>query len=168
MVGPRPAYPPVFHDEQTRRDLCHWSRSVIEMGKRCSLSARIARGAEHLDREQLDAGTDGRRLVLPLRLLCGAAHAAQCNRNEKASGAIREAHCAIVSAERTTMHEPKPDPMIARDLIGYGEFPPNPAWPGGALIAVNFNLNIEGGGELSLANGDDVSEGMLKIGRAHV
>src|SRR5213076_1807643 len=59
------------------------------------------------------------------------------------------------------MHEPKPDPMIARDLIGYGEFPPNPAWPGGALIAVNFNLNIEGGGELSLANGDDVSEGML-------
>ena len=51
--------------------------------------------------------------------------------------------------------------MIARDLVGYGEFPPNPAWPGGALIAVNFNLNIEGGGEASLANGDDVSEGML-------
>jgi allantoinase len=59
------------------------------------------------------------------------------------------------------MMEPKPDPMIARDLVGYGEFPPNPAWPGGALIAVNFNLNIEGGGEASLANGDDVSEGML-------
>ena len=52
-------------------------------------------------------------------------------------------------------------PMIARDLVGYGEFPPHPAWPGGALIAVNFNLNIEGGGEASLANGDDVSEGML-------
>src|SRR5260370_13828270 len=59
------------------------------------------------------------------------------------------------------MLEPKPDPMIARDLVGYGESPPNPAWPGGALIAVNFNLNIEGGGECSLANGDDVSEGML-------
>jgi len=57
--------------------------------------------------------------------------------------------------------EPKPDPMIARDLIGYGEFPPNPAWPGGAFIAVNFNLNVEGGGEATLANGDDVSEGML-------
>jgi allantoinase len=57
--------------------------------------------------------------------------------------------------------EPKPDPMIARDLIGYGEFPPNPAWPSGALIAVNFNLNVEGGGEASLVNGDDVSEGML-------
>jgi len=57
--------------------------------------------------------------------------------------------------------KPKPDPMIARDLVGYGEFPPHPAWPGGALIAVNFNLNIEGGSESSLANGDDVSEGML-------
>ena len=40
----------------------------------------------------------------------------------------------------------------------------NPAesrWPGGARIAVNFNLNVEGGGEASLANGDVVSEGML-------
>jgi allantoinase len=57
--------------------------------------------------------------------------------------------------------EPRPDPMIARDLVGYGEFPPHPAWPAGAHIAVNFNLNIEGGGESSLANGDTVSEGML-------
>jgi allantoinase len=55
----------------------------------------------------------------------------------------------------------KPDPMIERDLVGYGASPPNPAWPGGGLIAVNFNLNIEGGGESSLGNGDDVSEGML-------
>ena len=29
------------------------------------------------------------------------------------------------------------------------------------MIAVNFNLNIEGGGEATLANGDDLSEGML-------
>jgi len=57
--------------------------------------------------------------------------------------------------------EPKPDPMIARDLIGYGEHPPDPRWPGDAVIAVNFNLNVEGGGESTLANGDDVSEGML-------
>lgn len=54
-----------------------------------------------------------------------------------------------------------PDPMIARDLIGYGQTPPDPKWPGGALIAVNFNLNVEGGGESTLANGDPVSEGML-------
>jgi allantoinase len=59
------------------------------------------------------------------------------------------------------MIEPKPDPMIARDLVGYGASPPDPAWPGVAAIAVNFNLNIEGGGESSLANGDEVSEGML-------
>lgn len=61
----------------------------------------------------------------------------------------------------TTRFEPKPDPMIGRDLIGYGEFPPNPEWPGGGLIAVNFNLNVEGGGESTLANGDETSEGML-------
>jgi allantoinase len=59
------------------------------------------------------------------------------------------------------MSELKPDPMIARDLVGYGATPPDPAWPEGALIAVNFNLNVEGGGELSLFNGDEVSEGML-------
>jgi allantoinase len=61
----------------------------------------------------------------------------------------------------TTIFDPKPDPMIARDLIGYGEFPPNPAWPSGAFIAVNFNLNVEGGGESTLANGDETSEAML-------
>ena len=51
--------------------------------------------------------------------------------------------------------------MIARDLVGYGETPPHPRWPGGALIAVNLNLNVEGGGESSLINGDGESEGML-------
>jgi allantoinase len=59
------------------------------------------------------------------------------------------------------MIEAKPDPMTARDLVGYGEFPPDPQWPGGAVITVNFNLNVEGGGEATLANGDEVSEGML-------
>lgn len=55
----------------------------------------------------------------------------------------------------------RPDPMVARDLEGYGATPPDPCWPGGACIAVNINLNIEGGGESTLANGDAVSEGML-------
>jgi allantoinase len=59
---------------------------------------------------------------------------------------------------RTRIH---PDPMIARDFVGYGEYPPDPEWPADAKIAVNFNLNVEGGGEASLANGDAVSEGML-------
>jgi allantoinase len=57
--------------------------------------------------------------------------------------------------------DPKPDPMIARDIVGYGPTPPDPRWPDGALIAINFNLNVEGGGESTLANGDDESEGML-------
>lgn len=59
------------------------------------------------------------------------------------------------------MDELKPDFMVARDLVGYGESPPDPQWPGGSAIAVNFNLNVEGGGESTLFNGDDVSEGML-------
>ena len=50
---------------------------------------------------------------------------------------------------------------MPRDLVGYGARPPDPRWPGGARIAVNFNLNVEGGGESTLANGDPVSEGML-------
>jgi peptidoglycan/xylan/chitin deacetylase (PgdA/CDA1 family) len=59
------------------------------------------------------------------------------------------------------MSQIKPDPMLERDFLGYGEHAPNPDWPGGARIAVNFNLNIEGGAERSLAHGDAVSEGAL-------
>jgi allantoinase len=59
------------------------------------------------------------------------------------------------------MPDLKPDPMIARDFVGYGATPPNPNWPGSAVIAVNFNLNVEGGGESTLINGDEASEGML-------
>ena len=60
-----------------------------------------------------------------------------------------------------TKPAPKPDPTTGRDLVGYGEFPPNPAWPGNALIAVNINLNFEGGGERSVPEGDAASEGAL-------
>ena len=48
-----------------------------------------------------------------------------------------------------------------RDFIGYGAEPPDPQWPGGARIAVNINVNFEGGGERSILEGDDVSEGGL-------
>lgn len=57
--------------------------------------------------------------------------------------------------------DPMSDPMLPRDFVGYGEHPPDPRWPGGAVIAVNFNLNVEGGGEATSANGDNMSEGML-------
>ena len=30
-----------------------------------------------------------------------------------------------------------------RDLIGYGKNPPDPKWPGGARVALQFVLNYE-------------------------
>jgi putative urate catabolism protein len=48
-----------------------------------------------------------------------------------------------------------------RDFRGYGATPPDPRWPGGARVAININLNYEGGGEHSLLEGDSGSEGML-------
>jgi hypothetical protein len=48
-----------------------------------------------------------------------------------------------------------------RDFIGYGADPPAPQWPGAARIAVNINLNFEGGGERSILEGDRESEGAL-------
>jgi peptidoglycan/xylan/chitin deacetylase (PgdA/CDA1 family) len=41
------------------------------------------------------------------------------------------------------------DPDYPRDLIGYGETPPDPDWPGGAKLALSFVINYEEGGEYS-------------------
>jgi putative urate catabolism protein len=48
-----------------------------------------------------------------------------------------------------------------RDLIGYGQTPPDPRWPGGAKIAVQFVINYEEGAENSVLNGDKGSEAFL-------
>jgi putative urate catabolism protein len=48
-----------------------------------------------------------------------------------------------------------------RDLVGYGAHPPDPAWPDGARIAVQFVLNYEEGGENSVLHGDAGSEAFL-------
>ena len=48
-----------------------------------------------------------------------------------------------------------------RDLVGYGRTPPDPQWPNGARLALNFVLNIEEGTEYSIDNGDGFSEAML-------
>lgn len=48
-----------------------------------------------------------------------------------------------------------------RDLVGYGANPPDPQWPNGAHIAVNFVVNYEEGGERSILHGDKVSETFL-------
>lgn len=48
-----------------------------------------------------------------------------------------------------------------RDLIGYGATPPDPQWPNGARIAVNFVMNYEEGSEYSFTDGDGRSEASL-------
>ncbi|MEM1432109.1 MAG: allantoinase PuuE [Pseudomonadota bacterium] len=48
-----------------------------------------------------------------------------------------------------------------RDMIGHGAAPPDPAWPGGARIAIQVVLNYEEGGENNLLHGDPASEAFL-------
>ncbi len=48
-----------------------------------------------------------------------------------------------------------------RDMHGYGATTPNPKWPHGARIAVQFVINYEEGGESCLLHGDAASEGFL-------
>ncbi|WP_445505155.1 allantoinase PuuE [Microvirga sp. G4-2] len=51
--------------------------------------------------------------------------------------------------------------ISSRDFTGYGETPPDPQWPDGAKLAVQFVINYEEGGERSVLLGDDVSESFL-------
>ena len=45
-----------------------------------------------------------------------------------------------------------------RDFHGYGETPPDPQWPNGARLAVNFVMNYEEGSEPSVQDGEGFSE----------
>jgi allantoinase len=45
-----------------------------------------------------------------------------------------------------------------RDLVGYGERTPDPQWPNGARIAVNFVMNYEEGSEPSVQDGEGYTE----------
>ena len=51
--------------------------------------------------------------------------------------------------------------IYPRDLVGYGRNPPHAKWPGKALIAVQFVLNYEEGGENCVLHGDSHSERFL-------
>ena len=53
-----------------------------------------------------------------------------------------------------------------RDLIGYGGNPPDPKWPGGARLAVNFVMNYEEGSEPSMQDGEGFSEAGLTEAQA--
>jgi len=48
-----------------------------------------------------------------------------------------------------------------RDLVGYGATPPDPQWPDGARVAVQFVINYEEGAENCVLNGDAGSEAFL-------
>ncbi len=48
-----------------------------------------------------------------------------------------------------------------RDMIGYGRNPPDPKWPDGARVAVQFVVNYEEGGENNILHGDAASEAFL-------
>jgi putative urate catabolism protein len=53
------------------------------------------------------------------------------------------------------------DESYPRDLRGYGRTPPDPDWPGGARIAVQFVINYEEGAENCVLHGDSGSEAFL-------
>lgn len=48
-----------------------------------------------------------------------------------------------------------------RDMVGYGQHPPLPKWPGDARIALQFVVNYEEGGENNILHGDAHSEAFL-------
>lgn len=48
-----------------------------------------------------------------------------------------------------------------RNFVGYGSCPPDPKWPGGARVAVQFVLNYEEGGERCVLDGDLHAETFL-------
>jgi putative urate catabolism protein len=53
------------------------------------------------------------------------------------------------------------DENYPRDMVGYGRNPPDPQWPGGARVAVQFVMNYEEGGENNILHGDPASEAFL-------
>ena len=54
-----------------------------------------------------------------------------------------------------------PPPRYPRDLLGHGRHPPDPAWPGGARLALSIVVNYEEGGENAVIHGDAASEAFL-------
>ncbi|WP_339694049.1 allantoinase PuuE [Celeribacter baekdonensis] len=55
----------------------------------------------------------------------------------------------------------KNPPRYVRNMQGYGANAPDPQWPDGAKVAVQFVLNYEEGGENCVLHGDAASEAFL-------
>ena len=71
------------------------------------------------------------------------------------NGRLRRRRCGS-NARGMTRPEDYP-----RDLAGYADAPPDPRWPGGKLVAVQFVVNVEEGGERNVLHGDAESEAFL-------
>jgi hypothetical protein len=61
---------------------------------------------------------------------------------------------AIHAADEGRAHMTDAEAGRTRDFLGYGRQPPDPRWPNGAHVAVNFVINYEEGGEYSVPDGD--------------
>ncbi|MGF1498482.1 MAG: allantoinase PuuE [Elainellaceae cyanobacterium] len=48
-----------------------------------------------------------------------------------------------------------------RDMVGYGQQPPDPRWQNNAQVAIQFVINYEEGGENCVLHGDEASEAFL-------
>ncbi len=57
---------------------------------------------------------------------------------------------------------------LERDFVGYGRYPPDPQWPGGARLAVNIVFNYEEGSEASFQDGDGKSDNVSDLGPASI
>ncbi len=68
---------------------------------------------------------------------------------------------ACYPTERQLIKEHPVSAEYPRDLIGYGNQPPHPHWPGNARVALSFVLNYEEGGERCVLHGDKESEAFL-------
>lgn len=81
------------------------------------------------------------------------------------SGRKRSPSKVIMAQQQTTWKSQHKNDGLSkcggRDLMGYGAKTPNPKWPRGAKVALNFVINYEEGGEACLLHGDGESEKLL-------
>src|ERR1043165_971816 len=96
-------------------------------------------------------------MLRSVRIACACAAALSASRNSNANLIL---FSPFLLADPYIIPGMEPS-RSQRDLIGYGPKPPNPRWPGGARLAVNFVLNYEEGGENSILYGDKASEAFL-------
>ena len=151
------AIAPIYDIEQIFRDPQFVARQSITTvdGRR----PRAGAHAECLPDAVANSGADP---------LCWRAHRPASGRN---SGRIArfgtDGRCPLAgvderspaSPRRTIADEPAESrAAYPRDLIGYADERPDPRWPGGARIAVQFAINYEEGSEYTVADGDARTE----------